>query len=225
MPQSLDSAWFVYDKEVVKGPFSGAQLREAVTQHQFSPAAWVWRKGHTAWQKLESLNLGLPPKNTDVWYLQSGGFHSGPYRGTEILEKVSSREVTGQAMAWTPELRRWTSIYEIPFIVDRLGICRRKHPRAPLVGTVHMAGVEQETNIHAMSISQGGIGIRFLVQPQMGVEYSIYLDSPLLAGNFYARGRVVYTFENETGIEFTHVSKENRRAIGEYLMQFGPEFV
>jgi hypothetical protein len=223
MSQSLDRVWFVSDRQIVRGPFNPRELREQYAEGNLSESSLVWRKGHTEWMKL--INWAQTPTYDDVWYLKSEGFNSGPYGISAILEKINSRQISTNASAWTPELKQWTSIYEIPQIIEQLGISRRRYPRAPLVGTVHLSGVEQENEITAMSISKGGLGIRFLEDPKLGVEYSMYLDSPLLRGNIYARGRLVYTYENETGIEFTHVSRENHSAIITYLMQFGSQFV
>jgi len=126
-------------------------------------------------------------------------------------------------------MEKWTSLFEIPEVMDALGMSRRENQRAPLLGTVAVTRSNEDPKgyvLRTASISVGGIGVNGKHDLRTGDSVSLLIKSPEIPGNMHLRGEVAYVTANGyCGIRFGQVHSEVETLILDYVKKFSADEV
>jgi hypothetical protein len=212
--------WFVYDYRNVVGPLTTEELKFLVESGRFEEIDLYWTRGQKEWAPMSTWTDQEVGAEDQVWYVSSGGFNDGPYSLTEIVDFLKIGEIPMTSKMWTEGLRRWATIFEMQQLTEALGISRRKHPRVPLRANVRLTTPVGDVLAEACTLSKGGLGLRGSMGFRNGQEISVMIEEAALGRPVYAKARVVYSSNNDTGLEFTSLSAENESAVVEYIQQF-----
>jgi hypothetical protein len=212
--------WFVYNHAVVSGPFSSEEIFASISEHRFRPDDLIWAKGQREWMPVESWQMPQEAEAEPQWYISEDGNTLGPITFDEIVHRIKTKEFSSSALLWMPDMQDWASVYQVPTLMEALNISRRKHMRAPLAAKVEITNPELKESTDALTLSMGGLSFRNLKDLSLGQVVSLRICSPVLGGVIYAKARVVYTEGRQTGLEFIHISDENKVAVFEYVKQF-----
>lgn len=124
-------------------------------------------------------------------------------------------------------MKAWKSLYEVNEVMELLGISRREHLRAPLMGTVAVTRSNEDPRgfvAKAASVSVAGIGLSEAFDLRRGDEISILIKSNDIPGNLHIRGEVAYaTDEGQAGIRFLTIHPEMHALIHDYVKRFNVE--
>lgn len=226
--------WFIYTNEVVSGPFETKAVQDQLTNGSLSAGSFIWWKGQREWMPIHlwqnQLNQILTNEdektNSRVWYIDlgSGGQPAGPMTHSEMLAHLRGITNLSKIRLWTVGMPKWTSLFEMSDVVDQLGMSRREHDRAPLMGTVAITaigGVATTTITRAASISAGGMGISDAQGLTRGDEVQIVIKSPEFTNPIRVLAEVVYvTSQGHAGLRFQHLHSETQSIIFDYVKKF-----
>ncbi len=223
MKDEISKIWFIYSHETVTGPFTVAEINEKLKSDSLVPSDLIWCRGHREWEKVRDWKgpspVAAPPSGAQ-FYVLVNGLNSGPYEHQDIVEKLKNKEFPLTTTLWTEGLTHWVTVYETPSMVDQIGLARRRYPRVPFVGNVHLTAGDQVLDVIGISLSEGGMAIKNLKDVEVGQEISLSVDSPLLTYPIYAKAIVMYRKPSEMGLQFSQLSTESRGAVIEYAKQF-----
>lgn len=220
---SATKKWFIFNHEVVSGPYTGEQIVEFLAKGRFAGNDLIWSKGHREWINLGDWKLEDLPEEQEqaTWYLCENRQTFGPFKFDELIEEIKSDKYSNKLRVWHPSLPKWASVYQIGPVMEALNICRRKHFRAPLSGKIELRNYAGPINIfETASVSAGGLGLKGPHTLAIGEEFSVRFASDSINGSVYAKAKVVYSNDRETGLQFMHISDENKAAVIEYVRQF-----
>jgi hypothetical protein len=168
-----DKIWFIYDHDMVRGPYSAQEVSVGVAQRQFLGSDLIWGRTQKQWLKVEvwsskhggsmstqentNTTLAVEDQN-DVWYIAFDGMNHGPFTQSAVVEKLRKSELNLACKVWTNGLTQWVGVHEVPELIEQLGISRRRHTRAPFVGSITVEGVD--FSLATLSVSEGGVSGR-----------------------------------------------------------------
>lgn len=233
----MSHAWFVFKNNVVSGPFQTEQIREQVQSEQIPNTAFIWCKGQREWipawnweAQLVNLSDGAASFSTPTqpsWYYDAGASTHGPMSQAELIQQLKSSTDLNRTRVWAVGMPRWTSLFEVPELMEQLGMNHREHPRAPLLGSVVISKASedaQSTLMKASSISVGGLGLRGAHSFQKGDLVNLVVKASELSGPIHIQGEIVYTTKSEcTGIRFSKIHPETQSIIFDYVKRFHAE--
>ena len=228
----MSHAWFLYIDNVVTGPFSTEQVQSKIGDEQVKAKCFVWWKGQREWIPVSAwerdLNSILESASSQaqkaVWYIDVGTAPIGPLTQNELISNLKSLTELGQARLWAVGMKHWKSVYELHDVMELLGISRREHDRAPLMGSVAVTRSNEDPKgfvVRAASISVAGMGLAGAADIRRGDQLALLIKSPDLPGNVHVRGEVVYvTDTGYAGVRFMKVHPETHSIIHDYVKRF-----
>ncbi|MDZ4677805.1 MAG: GYF domain-containing protein [Oligoflexia bacterium] len=157
LDKNMDRIWFIYDHQTVRGPFDSSEVHKGIKFGQYIDSDLIWKRGYKEWQNLAVWieKAAMTASQNDVWYINEDGTNHGPFAFKVVVEKLVKNELSLTAKLWTTGLNKWSSVYEISEFMQYLGISRRKHTRAPFVGSIFIDNVKFA--LTTQCISEGGI--------------------------------------------------------------------
>ena len=223
----MDKIWFVYDKSLVSGPYTTTSLRDKLSAGELKTKSKVWWKGQRDWIDLADwidnhadyesrINNG----EEAVWYALKNGHHIGPSTKQELIGILSDLNNLNKIRVWKRGQEKWATVYQFNDISDELGITKRRHPRAPIIGEVILSQSGRQNSHIAASISEGGLGITGNSFLKVGTEIKLMLRSPLLVNAVSATAIVRHISDTYTGMEYLEIDDKFKEMISEYVAQF-----
>lgn len=226
--------WFIYSNEVVKGPFDTETVREQLNTGALPSNCFIWWKGQREWMpvnlwenQLKQILMNEDEKShSKVWYIDlgSGAQPTGPMTHKEMLAHLRGISSFGKVRLWTVGMPKWTSLFEMSDVIDQLGMSRREHDRAPLMGAVAItavAGLPSTTITRAASISVGGMGINDAQGLSRGDSVQLVIKSPEFPNPIRVQAEVVYiTSQGHAGLKFQQLHPETQSLIFDYVKKF-----
>jgi hypothetical protein len=125
---------------------------------------------------------------------------------------------------WGTGLRKWLPLFEVPEVMDLVGISRRENPRAPLLGQIALTPVGSSMPaqiMQALTVSIGGFGVKGAGALSRGDRVQVAIRSHDLPGIVHATGEVLYVSRvGDAGIKFTGLSPEARSILADHIRRF-----
>jgi Tfp pilus assembly protein PilZ len=224
--------WFLYSSDLVSGPHSTADIQQKLISRELLAESYIWWKGQREWvpavtwrNDLESI---IASHNTSpehpVWYIDMGEKPIGPLTHLELIENLSRTNNPSQIRLWAVGMKKWKSLFEVQDVLERLGISRREHERAPIMGTLTITRTNDSPlcfSAKMASISVGGAGVSDVFDLRNGDDVLMVLKSREIPSLLHISGEVVYAAKNgNAGIKFRHVSEETWSLIHSYVKKF-----
>lgn len=231
----MSNSWFLYSNNVVTGPFSTEEIQSKAESNALPVESFIWWKGQREWipvalwrEKLHSILTAISDQNQKpVWYIDAGDSPVGPLTQTELIDGLKSIKDLARVRLWAVGMEQWRSLFEFHDVMELLGISRREHDRAPLMGVVAVTRSNEDPKgymLKAATISVGGLGMTGKHDLRRGDEISILIKSPDLAGQIHMRGEVVYVASSGyTGVRFSQPHAEFQSLIHDYVKRFAVE--
>jgi hypothetical protein len=231
----MSHQWFLYSNEVVTGPFSTDDVHAKLASGQLEATCFIWWKGQREWIPVQTWQETLTQilatasgnKQKAVWYVDVGSAPIGPLTQAEMIENLKGIAELGRVKLWAVGMPKWKSLFELHDVMELLGISRREHERAPLMGTVAVTRSNEDPRgfvAKAASISVAGLGLSAAQDLRRGDEVALLIKSSGIPGNLHLRGEVVYvTDAGHAGIRFLKVHPESHTLIHDYVKRFAVE--
>lgn len=223
----MKKIWFLYDKEFVSGPFTTEDLLDILNIEDCSAEARVWWSSSRDWVRKDhwlhnykQFEANLKNAEPATWFAEREGETYGPSTKAALIGLLSNLENLSSIRVWKKGQERWASIYQHRDIADSLGISRRKHARAPLVGqiSVELEGLNKIGQ--ASTVSAGGVGLKGVVGLNPGDIVNLIIRSPLLVTAIHCKAEVRHVHGEMTGFEFVGLPSEYHATIVDYVTQF-----
>lgn len=236
-PNDMSQAWFIYADEVVSGPFNTEAVREKIRTGLLPANSFIWWKGQREWIPVASwdsqveqiLQSAVDRAKKPVWYIDSGKSPTGPFTENELIDQLKSQPSLARVRLWAVGMEKWTSIFELNDVMELLGLSRREHERAPLMGSVAITRSNEDPKgfvLRAASISVAGMGVTGKHDLRVGDVLSLLVKSNEIPGNLHLRGEVAYIAANGyAGIRFERVHPETQSMILDYVKRFNSDLV
>ncbi len=222
--------WFIYTGGKVLGPFPEKDLRDK-TQTLESPLFWC--RGQLEWAdasrldrilwELNETDQSQKDKNKEKTFKIKAHGVELPKLFTEeaLFEELKKRQDYKELLIWSDGFSEWKQVFEIPKLMENLGVSRRAHPRVPISGLVTLEANEKILNGKALTISEGGMGINDVSGVKIGDRFRTTLKSPNLFAPVHTTSEVVYvSSDGYIGLRFIGIHPEGKSAIIEYVKKF-----
>ncbi len=230
----MKAQYFALVDGIVKGPFQKDEISSLSTSW---PQMQVWGQGLPEWISMDRWNrhlneeattgtssLSSRPSDDRKWKLKIDDHETENLTYEQMVDVLKTRDDVEQILVWTEGYTDWRQIFQIHQIADDLGISRRKHPRVPIMGSLHCEGVSGKFDLKALSISEGGLGASEGAQCRIGDRLKVILKSPNLYAPIHASAEVVYVAPNGyVGMKFVGIQVESKSSIIEYVRKFQDE--
>jgi hypothetical protein len=225
----MKATWYIYSKQVVSGPYSTESVESGLKNSHWNLDSLIWWKGQVEWISLEAWRKNLEnileslktSVQKTVWYVEHLGMQKGPMNVNELQQYVLQNGLLSSCRVWTTGMDSWKSVFELPELVNFMGITRRMHPRAPIKGEALIHNPSSPIVGPLGTISEGGIGIKNIQGMQKGDSLQLTIKSPMLVGPIHSRAQVVYASSNGiTGLQFQNLQPEFQSTIVDFVKQF-----
>lgn len=230
----MSKQWFLSTNDVVTGPFTTDDIHSKIAAGQIvQSACYIWWKGQREWMPVttwqESLDQILASsahhqQQKAIWYIDVGTTPIGPLTQNEMIDNLSSLDDLGHVHLWAVGMPNWKSLFEMHDVMELLGISRREHDRAPLMGSVAINRANDEPRafvVKAASISVAGIGLSSAKELRRGDEIALLIKNSGIPGSLHLRGEVAYvTPAGHAGVRFVQVHPETHALIHDYVKRF-----
>lgn len=225
----MKKLWFVLDNQIVSGPFTSDEIYEGYRTGHFHTDAQVWWKGQRFWIPVSQWMTELPnimqaleskstPKN---WYYSFDGQSYGPMSKPELVNEIKKYSDYSRLQINHNGSEDWHKLFEFQELLSELGMNRRQHYRAPILGEVSILRHQDKFVGRAASISVGGIGVIGVSQLTKGEEVQMVVRSSLLASPIRTHAIVASVDESGfVGFQFTSINSESKAIISDYVKQF-----
>ena len=231
----MSHAWFIYSNEVVSGPFDTDTVREKLQDGHLSSGCFVWWKGQREWIQVAAwenqldqlLEVAVERAQKPVWYMESAGNPVGPLTQNELIDNLRGIAHLNRIRLWAVGMKKWSSLFALPDIMELLGISRRENERAPLMGTVAVSRSNDDPRgfmVKTASISVAGMGLVGSHDLRVGDSVSLLIKSNEFPNNIHVRGQIAYvTAQGYAGIRFEVVNSETQGLILDYVKRFNSD--
>lgn len=226
----MEKFWFIYQNEIVKGPYSTQEVNERISNAGWSAqSTLIWWRGQKTWISVELWMGHLPeilqslkkrPEQT-TWYAEQDGQQFGPMSQKEAVGFLKKRRSLDKVHLWREGMDRWTSLFEIEDIVEELGLTRRVMPRAPIVARATLNRGNKILETQVLELSAGGFGIKEGPGFSAGEPVLVNIESPLLVSPVRSHAHIAYVKDSGfTGLKFDNLHIESKSTIIDYVRQF-----
>lgn len=218
--------WFILNRDQVAGPFSTEEIKSNVKSGLFDSQCLIWGHPQEEWKGIswwmneaETHQYGtLPIKTLMEWHFAVAGEAHGPLPWEKLLSELRKIEQKEDLMLWTKGQKQWTSIFDFPDVMKALGMDRRQHTRAPIVGHVIVRVQEQIIIGKLVDISQGGFGVTQMEGLTKGQIVDVYIKSENFREDIHAKAEVRYLDrKGYTGFRFDQIHMEAKSTIIDYV--------
>jgi hypothetical protein len=233
--ESMKAQWFIHSNGVVLGPFKTDDVNSRITKKEFGADCLVWAKGSNEWLPMNQWSILSAKADQEtktvverVWYCDSGtGQPAGPLTQKELVDHLKGINRWDIVTLWGTGLLKWLPLFEVPEVMDLVGISRRENPRAPLLGEIALTQVGSAIAAHvvpALTISVKGFGIKNAGFLQRGEKVQIAIKSRELPATIHATGEVLYVSRSgDAGIKFVDLSPESLALLVDHIRRFTDE--
>ncbi len=256
--------WFIYINNTPYGPLTGNDIWNKLNSKVIDYGTYIWKKGFNDWKRLEEepafdqqppdADPVLLPKTEEtppainissgtgagplVWHLNDNKVRSGPFKQSEVIEKIRKGLVSPGAFVWKKGTKEWEPACDSLEFKEYFKNApseqapvegphsnkttkdTRKHKRASLFARVIVHDNQDIAYMPCGNISEGGILLytdKLLWEKGSQVKLNIKSDD--LPEAFDVEGEVMgFTDDTPNGyhIKFSNLSAENRRLLKSY---------
>lgn len=226
----MKKIWFLYLNDVVNGPYTTEELKGHIKNQKTSDNINVWWKGQTEWMPLNLWQDRLPHLLKSMNFKQEIEWHyrfhvredeiHGPVSQSELIAFLVKQNDINEISLKSSDSDEWKVVYEIPYILEAVGISRRIHLRAPIIGNVVLKDLYPQS-FKITSIGIGGLGFWSDLSLRTGQNVKLVIQSHDLSQNVHCQGEVVYQkSDGLTGVRFSHLSMEHLTVVSDHVKKF-----
>lgn len=231
----MKAHWFIHSNGTVIGPLKTSEVNERISKKEFDADCLVWAKGTNEWLPMDQwtvlsskVDRETKTNSERVWYCDSGtGQPAGPLTQNELANHLKGLNRWDIVTLWGTGLLKWLPLFEVPEVMDLVGISRRENPRAPLLGEIALTSIGSALAAHvvpALTVSIKGFGIKNAGFLQRGEKVQIAIKSRELSATIHATGEVLYVARTgDAGIKFLDLSAESQAILAEHIRRFTEE--
>lgn len=231
----MKTLWFIHSAGSVWGPFSSAEVQSRIDSHSFDTNSLVWARGTNEWLPLsewstlnKKLDIAAKQAVSKVWYCDSGtGAPVGPLTQEELIQHLQGLNRWDIVTLWGAGQPKWLTLFEMPEVMELVGISRRTHPRAPLLATALLTPNEEAVSpqlLQVKTISVGGFSVKNGGYFNRGDKVQISIRSEQLEKSLHATGEILYVSQRgEAGIRFANLTPGDTKIIEQYIKRFNLE--
>lgn len=218
--------WFILIEGEVQGPFEVQEINNLIKTH---PESQIWGKGQTEWmpfdkwQKLlKDLELKIKSSPSPTrWKYRLGSKESSALDFNNLIRELKKLSDFSKVELKSDKENSWHEIYAYEDIVFELGITRRSHPRAPIVGQLFCEKNGESFELKLSTISQGGLGATGNSHLNIGEYFNFKLVSPSLPAEIFGNAEVIYNGnDGYIGTKFNGLAKEFESVVNDYVKKF-----
>lgn len=231
----MKAQWFIHREGAVLGPFTPTDVEKQIASGHFNSECLVWARGSNEWLPMSQwktlvATVGDATKHVveRVWYCDSGaGQPAGPLTQNELVEHLKGLNRWDIVTLWGTGLLKWLPLFDVPEVMDLVGISRREHPRAPLLGQVALTPSGSATPaqmLASLTVSIAGIGVKSAGFLQRGDRVQIAIKSRDLPSIIHVSGEVLYVSRvGDAGVKFIDLSPESRALLADHIRRFNDQ--
>ena len=231
----MKAQWFIHREGIVHGPFKASEVNDRIAKNEFGADCLVWARGSNEWLPMDQwgvlsakANEGSKTVAQRVWYCDSGaGQPAGPLTQNELVDHLKGLNRWDIVSLWGTGLLKWLPLFEVPEVMDLVGISRRENPRAPLLGQIALTTVGSSLPaqvVPALTISIGGFGVKAAGFLQRGDKLQIAIKCREFTTTIHAAGEVLYVSRaGDAGIKFLDLTPETKALIADHVRKFHDE--
>ena len=228
----MKAQWFIHREGAVLGPFTPSDVDKQIASGYFTSDCLVWARGSNEWLAMAQwktlvakMGDGARPTAERVWYCDSGaGQPAGPLTQNELVEHLKGLNRWDIVTLWGTGLLKWLPLFEVPEVMDLVGISRRETPRAPLLGQVALTPSGSATPaqmLASLTVSLGGIGVKNAGFLQRGDRVQLAIKSRDIPTVIHVTGEVLYVSRvGDAGVKFSDLSAEARALLTDHIRRF-----
>lgn len=228
----MKAQWFIHRDGAVLGPFTTSEVDDRIATGGLAADCLVWARGSNEWLPMDqwktlSSQIEESSKGTKhrVWYCDSGaGQPAGPLTQDELVEHLKGLNRWDIVTLWGTGLLKWLPLFEVPEVMDLVGISRRENPRAPLLGQIACTPMGSTTPaqiLPCLTVSIGGFGVKAAGALSRGDKVQVVIKSRDLPGPVHATGEVLYVSRiGDAGVKFLDLSPEARAILSDHIQRF-----
>lgn len=226
--------WFIHQGGAVIGPLDSVEIERRLGAGTLAPECLIWTRGSNEWMPIsdwkkieERVVAGQAAAKGRIWYCDAGsGKPTGPLTESELTLFLKGYSRLEAILIWGTGLKRWTPLFEVPEVMDIIGISRRENPRAPLLGNaaVMQIGLALPAQLlPTLSVSIGGLGVKNAGHLSPGEKVQISIQSRDLVNVVRTSGTVLYVSKTgEAGLRFDDPTAEMISIVHDHVRRFGP---
>lgn len=221
--------WFVQTDNSVKGPFSAEDVQSRVSKGELRPSDLIWGPALEEWRPvhwwlanynsiLANLNQRTP---IEEWHYSINGQTHGPVSRLELIHELKKLKTPGETLLWTAGMVSWAPVYELAEILTEVGVSRRAHPRAEILGKATFK-LENQSPFDAdmVVISEGGFAVALNEGIKPGSVVAVEIHAPALREVLHAKAECRYCSNGLTGFRFTHLGVEYKSNVIQYVKSY-----
>lgn len=221
----MSRIWFVLNQGQVFGPFSTNEVEEQLQANTWNADCRIWWRGQQEWMSADQWRRELPQivtgqqnKEEKTWYLAVYGDCIGPLSFSELIRQIKEQKNPKDLRVWSEFLDDWHSLFNIPDVMQALGIRERKTPRAHIQGTAEFKINNSQHTFDLATLGAGGFGIKYALFLKPGQIVPVTLHSSALAAPIFATAKVLYVSQDAvTGLQFQSIAAEAKALIVSFL--------
>ena len=224
--------WFFLVEGQVNGPLAMGQLEDRLQGMKTENPPLIWWRGQkewvsvSAWREYAHSLKDADEKNRNLrWDLKLESETHTQLVRDDLLAKIEGLDKKSTILIKPHHESEWKSVFEMPTIMDELGMGRRKHLRVPIQGVAEFYFDEKNDSIvyqsKLTSISEGGFGIIGTHHLAVGDTSKMVLKSDLLSFPIHCRAQLMYiSKDGYGGFQFENISTEHQSTILMFINQF-----
>lgn len=228
----MKTLWFVHREGAVLGPFSSDEVEKNIESGSLGSECLVWARGTNEWSPISDwkalaakIQASHEMSDSRVWYCDSGSGHPiGPLTQGELADHLRGLNRWDIVTLWGTGLSKWLPLFDVPEVMDLIGISRRENPRAPLLGQIALTAVGSSMPaqvMQALTVSVGGFGVKNAGALNRGDKVQIAIKSREFHATVHALGEILYVSRTgEAGVKFLDITPENKAIIAEHIQRF-----
>ncbi|MCB0357651.1 MAG: DUF4339 domain-containing protein [Bdellovibrionales bacterium] len=214
--------WFIYVDEEVSGPFPTEVIEKQIETGELGSQCLIWGQPQQEWKSpswwrnnLHSLmSSHIPPKKSKQWHFVVDEISHGPMSRDELIDCLKVLDEKTKVLVWTNGMSDWQPLYEVEDLMNDVGISRRQHPRAHIMGQLIVQKQDQTFIGQLKTISAGGCGFQGVEGLKVGSEVKITIKSDAFYKDVSAQAEIRYISKTGfIGVKFLAINSEDKANI------------
>ena len=129
---SNQKIWFIHINNAPEGPYSADEIWLKLHENTIDYNSYIWKKDFKTWKKIEDEAtfdqtppeeppemLEVPPTlliadkkkvEPGIWYLNENKTRSGPFKNSEVVEKIGKGVVKASTFIWKKGMTEWVPV-------------------------------------------------------------------------------------------------------------------
>ncbi len=219
----MDRIWFVHSNNETKGPLTTSEVKDSLAENKSSV---IWCRSLPHWitsiqwtERHSEILSGLSPETGErSWYYLKGRDVAGPMYLYSLLDELKKLPTLARIRAWTFGMGEWRSLFEIPQVIQGLGLDQRKFARVLTTGMVTITKFDQDHIRPISTLGEGGVGVRNAVFLIRGEKVRLSIQCEDLDHTIHTLAEVRYVdTQGNAGFQFINLESKDQASIRQMI--------